>query len=258
MGHLDRTSGYAVLLHAALETARISLPTVIEARRLVLRQEDCDTRLRSWAARVLWRVDAEVVVDGLEHLSEAPGPFVVVSNHQSLYDIPVIYAALPLPLRMAAKAELFEIPLWGQALRASNFVLIDRKNPERAHAALREAGERMRATGTSLYVAPEGTRSSDGSLARFKSGAFRMAEVMGLPVMPVAISGTYQMHRKGSQHVERGCQVRVRILPLLAAGDVATPEEWAEVTRGKIAEALTLLEGSPSGDGQGAPPLRHA
>lgn len=243
MEHSERTSGYAVLLHAAFETARISLPTVIEARRSMLRKEDCDKRLRSWADRVLERVEAKVVVEGLEHLSEAPGPFVVVSNHQSLYDIPVIYSALPLPLRMAAKAELFKIPLWGQALCASNFVLIDRRNPERAHAALREAGERMRETGISLYVAPEGTRSSDGSLGRFRSGAFRMAEVMDLPVLPVAISGTYQIHRKGSKHVGRGCQVRVRILPLLRATDVATPEEWAEVTRGRILAALTLLEG---------------
>lgn len=235
--------GYPVLVRAALETARICLPTVIEARRGVLRQEDCDARLRSWAARVLARVDAKISVEGREHLKEEKGPFVIVGNHQSYFDIPVMYASIPLPLRMAAKAELFDIPLWGGALRASNFVLIDRKHPDRAHAALREAGERMRKSGISLYVAPEGTRSSDGSLGHFKSGAFRMAEVMNFPILPVAISGTYRIHRKDSTQVGRGCEVRVRILPPLPRTEGEAPETWAEVARAEIATALRDLEG---------------
>lgn len=237
----ERTMGYRVLLHVAFETARISLPTVLEARRGALRQEDCDLRLRSWADRVLQRVDARIEVDGLEHVLEAKGPFVVVSNHQSYFDIPVMYSSLPLPLRMAAKAELFKIPLWGQALFASGFVLIDRRNPERAHQALREAGERMRQSGISLYVAPEGTRSSDGRLGKFKSGAFRMAQIMGLPVLPVAVSGTYEIHRKGARHVGQGRHVRVRILPALAPAEGASPEEWAALSRGMIAAALAAL-----------------
>jgi 1-acyl-sn-glycerol-3-phosphate acyltransferase len=233
--------GYTVLLRAALETAKISLPTVIEARRGVLRQQDCDTRLRSWASRVLGHVDARVEVDGLEHLSASGGPFVVVSNHQSYFDIPVIYASLSLRLRMAAKAELFAIPLWGQALRASNFVLIDRKNPGRAHEALRDAGERMRESEISLYVAPEGTRSSDGALGRFKGGAFRMASQLGFPILPVAISGTYQIHRKGSPRVSRGCTVQVRVLPPLSPDHAETPEKWAGRARTAIETALEQL-----------------
>lgn len=233
--------GYPVLARAALETARICLPTVIEARRGTLRQEDCDARLRSWATRVLDSVDAKLVVSGTEHLNEEKGPFVIVGNHQSYFDIPVMYAAVPLPLRMAAKAELFEVPLWGQALRASNFVLIDRKHPARAHQALREAGERMRQSGTSLFVAPEGTRSADGSLGPFKSGAFRMAEVLAFPILPVAISGTYGIHRKDSTQVGRGCEVLVRILPPLPRPEGATPETWAAVARTKIEAALSDL-----------------
>lgn len=237
----EHSMGYMVLFHAALETAKISLPTVIDSYRRALRQEDCDTRLRRWAARVLGHVGAKVSVDGLEHVSDVAGPFVVVSNHQSYYDIPVMYSALPLPLRMAAKAELFNIPLWGQALSASGFVLIDRKNPERAHQALREAGERMRKSGMSLYVAPEGTRTSDGSLGRFKAGAFRMAQVMNLPILPVAISGTYLIHKKGEKSVSRGCQVQVRVLAPLAPDESQAPEKRAELARARIAAALADL-----------------
>lgn len=237
--------GYSVLFHAALETAKISLPTVIEARRGALKQEDCDRRLRSWAGKLLDRVGARLSVEGLQNLefgsSSIPGPFVVVSNHRSHYDIPVLYAALPLSLRMAAKAELFKTPLWGQALRDSGFVLIDRKNPDRAHSALREAGERMRRTGISLYVAPEGTRSSDSDLGRFKAGAFRMAQVMGLPILPVALTGTDCIHRKGERRIGKGCEVRVRVLAPLLPQSSASPEETAQHVRQQIADALAAF-----------------
>lgn len=230
--------GYSVLLHAALETAKISLPTVLEARRGVLRQEDCDARLRSWAAKLLDYVRAEVTVTGLEHLADAEGPFVVVSNHRSHYDIPVLYASLPLSLRMAAKAELFKTPLWGQALRASGFVLIDRRNPDRAHEALREAGAQMRESGHSLYVAPEGTRSTDGRLGPFKAGAFRLAQMMDLPIVPVALSGTECIHKKGARTVGKGCLVKVRVLAPQAPDSHHTPGATAEDVRVRIMSAL--------------------
>ncbi len=230
--------GYSVLFHAALQTAKISLPTVIEARRGVLRQDVCDERLRSWAGKLLDHVGVELVVMGLEHLQRHDGPFVVVSNHRSHYDIPVLYSSLPLSLRMAAKAELFETPLWGPALRASGFVVIDRKNPERAHESLRKAGEQMRKTGTSLYVAPEGTRSSDGELGRFKAGAFRLAQMLDVPVLPVALSGTELVHRKGSRTIGRGGRVTVRVLTPRRWQPEETPGQVAEEVRGLIAQAL--------------------
>src|SRR5690606_1025705 len=99
-------------------------------------------RLRRWAARLLQRVGADLKVSGSEHVERGPGPFVVVSNHQSLYDIPALYVGLPLSLRMAAKTELFRIPLWGSALRASGFVEINRSSPTEARRALQLAGER--------------------------------------------------------------------------------------------------------------------
>ena len=117
-----QTSSMSVLWHAAVETARISLPTVREARRGAVSHPVCDERLRSWATRLLARVDVELTVHGLEYLRKSPGPFVIVSNHESHYDIPCLYASLPLSIRMAAKKELFRTPIWGPALRASGFV----------------------------------------------------------------------------------------------------------------------------------------
>lgn len=238
---------YPVLLHAAIETVKISLPTVLEARRGNLSKDECDRRLRSWASSLLKRVQAEVHVDGGEHLTETAAPYVVVSNHQSLYDIPALYAGLPLSLRMAAKAELFRIPLWGAALRASGFVEIDRTAPSEARKALELAGEELRRTSTSLYIAPEGTRSSTGLLGPFKKGAFHIAQSMQLPVLPVAISGTIAIHRKDSRRVNKGVRIRLQILPPLAPLEFASAVELAEKARAAITTAL--LGAIPQGRG---------
>jgi 1-acyl-sn-glycerol-3-phosphate acyltransferase len=177
-------------------------------------------------------------VEGLEILREHPGPFVVVSNHESYYDIPCLYAALPLSLRMAAKQELFRTPLWGPALRASGFVEINRKSPEDAYRALHAAGQLMRAHHLSLYIAPEGTRTSDGELGRFKKGAFEVARVTGLCVLPVALRGTRFVHKKGDRHVNPGCHVGVRILPPMPPLAFPSSIDMAESARERILEAL--------------------
>ncbi len=227
-----------VLFHAMIETLRISIPTVLDARSGRLTTETCDRRLRSWSERLLSRVDAHVSVEGLENLERIPGPYVVVSNHQSHYDIPALLAALPLSLRMAAKKEIFSTPIWGKALHASGFVEIDRSNPKEAVRALRKAGDTMRRDSVSLFVAPEGTRSIDGELGKFKRGAFEVARVTGVPVLPVAIQGTRHIHQRGSCRLMKGCSVRVRILPPIAP--VEFDRALADRVRSSIAAALNM------------------
>lgn len=228
----------SVLWHAAVETARISLPTVREASRGTLDHSVCDQRLRSWASRLLERAEVDLQVKGLHVLRVDPGPFVIVSNHESHYDIPCLYAALPLSIRMAAKKELFRTPLWGPALRASGFVEIDRKNPGGAYEALRLATEVIRQREISLYVAPEGTRSSDGSLGRFKKGAFDLAMFSKLAVLPVALRGTRDILAKGERKVHLGCKVEVELLPLVDPVPFHSSQEMADEVRARIARAL--------------------
>lgn len=119
---------------------------------------------------------------------------VYVANHQSIYDIPVVFTALPAQLRILAKASLGRIPFLGWHLHRSGHVLVDRQNPgpsvmRRMEALVRE--------GASLIVFPEGTRSDDGTLGRFKAGAFIIAIDHNLPVVPLTVSGTSQVMRKG-------------------------------------------------------------
>jgi 1-acyl-sn-glycerol-3-phosphate acyltransferase len=230
-----------ILLHAALETARISVPTVVDAKLHRLNAENCDLRLRSWSSQLLKRVDARVRVLGLPRLEGFPGPFVVVSNHQSHYDIPVLYSVLPLSLRMAAKSELFKTPLWGSALKESGFVEVDRSSPKAALRALRKAGEAMHHHQLSLFVAPEGTRSTDGTLGEFKRGAFDVARFSKVPVLPVAISGTLNIHKKGSKQVHRGVPVTVTILDPILPEDFPKGNELGEQVRQRILAALNEI-----------------
>ncbi len=226
-----------VLLHATWETLKISCPAVVRARRGTLTPGDCDTALRSWARRLVDFAEIELEVRGQEHLT--PGqPYVVVSNHQSLYDVPVLYVALPLSLRMVAKKELFRTPLWGEAMRVAGFVPIDRKDREAAYRALEEAGRGLRESGISLYLAPEGTRTSDGSVGPFKRGAFELARRAGLPILPVSIDGTREVLPKNGTEVKRKRRVTVTILSPVSAPKESEVDDLRQELRSRIARVV--------------------
>lgn len=237
--------------HAVIETLRISAPTVLEAMLgRGAAHEVYDARLRSWAKAIIDQARARVTVEGLSHLSEVAaahaGPhgrrevFVVMSNHQSVYDIPVLFHALPIQLRMVAKAELFRIPIWGQALHHSGFVAIDRGNRERAIASLALAKQRMQEDGVNIWIAPEGTRSRTGALGPFKSGGFHLALDTGLRILPVSLVGTFDILRADTVAVRRGADVRVVVhapIDARAYGQERRAELTADV-RAAIASAL--------------------
>ncbi|HEY4223492.1 MAG TPA: lysophospholipid acyltransferase family protein, partial [Myxococcota bacterium] len=115
-------------------------------------------------------------------------PYVVMSNHGSLIDIPALMGTVPGSLRMVMKEELTKVPVWGQALVASGFVPVDRKNRDKAIAQLEKA-KQMLSKGVSVWVSPEGTRSRDGKLAPFKKGGFHVAKDLGVPIIPAWIEG---------------------------------------------------------------------
>jgi 1-acyl-sn-glycerol-3-phosphate acyltransferase len=202
----------AVLPHAVFHTLRISAPTIVEAARGRTDHALYDERLRGWARALVDYVGLEFEVRGAENVPRGES-FVVMSNHQSVYDIPVVYLALPmLSIRMVAKAILFRVPVWGRALRISGFVEVDRKDRARAIAALRAARETM-ASGISVWIAPEGTRSRSGELGDFKQGGFHLALETGARILPVTIDGTRNVLPADTYSVERGVHVNVTIHP---------------------------------------------
>ncbi|HEY4104356.1 MAG TPA: lysophospholipid acyltransferase family protein [Polyangiaceae bacterium] len=195
------------LLHAARVTLRISVPTIIEGLRGKLTPEVCDERLAWWSRELVRKAEIELRIAGTERVPKESA-FVVMSNHQSHYDIPVLYQSLPLRLRMVAKSELFRIPIWAQAMRAAGFVEVDRGDRERAIQSLERARNAL-AQGTSIWIAPEGTRSRDGTLGPFKLGGFHLAVGARARILPVTISGTRRTLPAKGSHVTTGSTVHV-------------------------------------------------
>ncbi|HEU4408262.1 MAG TPA: lysophospholipid acyltransferase family protein [Polyangiaceae bacterium] len=200
------------LTHAVVETLRISVPTVAEA--VLGRSQPAsvyDARLRSWSRELLEHARARVRAEGLEKIGDGREVFVVMSNHQSVYDIPVLFQALPMSLRMVAKQELFRVPVWGRAMRYSGFVAIDRSDRRRAIESLAVAKQKMQDEGVSIWIAPEGTRSRTGELGPFKSGGFHLALDAGLRILPVSIAGTFELLQADTANIKKGGDVRVAV-----------------------------------------------
>lgn len=148
---------------------------------------------RAWARLILATTGVRTSARGVEQVDRGAS-YVFVSNHQSIYDVPVLFAALPLQLRIIAKASLGRFPVLGWHLRWTGHLLVDRA---RAGAGALKQVARMMRRGHSLIVFPEGTRSADGRVGRFRRGLFLLAIDAGLPVVPVAVAGTRRVMRKG-------------------------------------------------------------
>ncbi len=227
-----------LIAHAVWQTLRISLPTLWEGLRGTLTAQACDRRLEQWSAAIVGRARIQLQVRGLANA--APGEsFVVMSNHQSLYDIPVIYQALRRRLRMVAKKELFQVPLWGRAMHRAGFIALDRHSSERSRQTLL-ASANLLEEGTSIWIAPEGTRSRDGSLAEFKKGGFHLALQGGCRILPVSVVGTRAVLPAKGWHITEGCPVDVVVPPALDPAEFgdARRDELVAAVRQAIASAL--------------------
>jgi 1-acyl-sn-glycerol-3-phosphate acyltransferase len=170
--------------------------------------------LKPWSCIVLWLAAVRVTVHGQNNIDPGKKSCIVVFNHQSHLDIPLIIYSVPLQLRFIGKIELSRIPFFGAAASRTGHFFVNRQNHEEALASIRKAGDFVRAEGFSLVFAPEGTRSSNGNLLPFKKGAFVTAIETGLPILPVTITGSAQRLPKGSLRARRG-PVEVMIHPLV-------------------------------------------
>ncbi len=148
---------------------------------------------RAWAWLILKTSGVRVRANGLENI-DLTQSYVVAANHQSIYDIPIVFTTLPLQLRIVAKESLGRIPFLGWHLQRTGHVLVDRQNP--GAGILKRMANLVRAA-RSLIVFPEGTRSTDGSVARFKGGIFLLAIDSSLPVLPVSIARSRYVMMKG-------------------------------------------------------------
>jgi len=159
------------------------------------------------------------VVRGLDAV-DLSLPLVVISNHLSNLDGPLLVRALPLNPRALVKAEARRIPLIGWVMKLAGFVFVDRASASRRQEALEEAVDKIRRKRCPFLVFPEGTRSRDGAPREFKKGGFLIARRAGVPVLPVRISGTHDLLPPGRKTCAAGL-VTIDVFPLVFLGGVA-------------------------------------
>lgn len=162
-------------------------------------------------------------------------PLVVVCNHLSNLDGLLLFSALPCNLRALAKAETKKIPLIGLVLKLADFVFVDRKNPLRRQETLNEAVEKIKKKHYSFLVFPEGTRSKSGEIQNFKKGGFMIALKAGVPVLPVKISGSYQLLPPGRIGIKAGTvEIELFAPEVLAGIEENKLTEWIQNLQQKI------------------------
>jgi 1-acyl-sn-glycerol-3-phosphate acyltransferase len=183
---------------------------------------------RAWAWLILKTTGVRVTVRGVDTLDPLRS-YVFAANHQSIYDIPIVFASLPLQLRIVAKESLANFPFLGWHLRRTGHLIVDRNNPG---AGVVRKMARLIHGSRSLIVFPEGTRSVTGAVGKFRGGTFVVAIEAGLPIVPVSIAGSRHVMLKGRLMTCPG-DVTVTVHTPIATADLTrtSARELAERTR---------------------------
>lgn len=193
----------SVLLWISIVVSTIGLSTLAFITFLFSRTGNIVHHYARWWAKIQLLVSGvKVKVKGLEHLGKK-APFIYMANHQSAYDIFALLSCLPVQFRWIAKKELFAIPVMGWAMRAANYISIDRSGKRKALESIERAASKIKG-GVSVVIFPEGTRSRDGSIQPFKRGGFTLALKSGVPIIPIAIKGSSDVMPRGSLRVRPG------------------------------------------------------
>jgi 1-acyl-sn-glycerol-3-phosphate acyltransferase len=199
---------------------------------------------RAWSWLILATTGVEVDVRGLERLE--PGrTYVFVSNHQSIYDIPVIFWWIPFQLRIIAKESLGRFPVLGPHLKRTGHMLVDRRRPDRS--GIFGWASALTSKGLSLIVFPEGTRSADGKVGIFKGGSFYLAIQAGLPIVPLSIVGSRHVMRKGRLTTRPGHVTLIVHEPIATA---ANPDPSTRDVRDLARRVREIVRPAPDAEAQ--------
>ena len=188
----------------------------------------------SWGRLIAWMTPVWVTVEGAKN-ADPSRTYVVVCNHQSQYDIFVVYGWLKLDLKWVLKAELRKAPGVGIGCEKAGHIYVDRSNPEQARKAVRDALDSV-GDGVGVLFFPEGTRSLSGKMGPFKKGAFRVATSQKLPILPVTLMGTRNIQKAKSLMVFPG-KIHMVIHPAIEV----TGEEDPETIRNLMTETRQTI-----------------
>lgn len=190
-----------------------------------------------WGRGLLRAVPARLRIVG-ERDFDRRQPYIVVSNHLSLMDIPILYGWLDLDLKWVMKKELRKVPMIGGGCAMLGHIFLDRGNHQAAVEELQQVKDRL-LPGTSILFFPEGTRSRSGQLQAFKMGAFRMAKDIDLPILPLTIMGAERILPPDNIKLRPGTATMIIHPPISVEEVRATdPEELRDRARAIIAAVL--------------------
>jgi 1-acyl-sn-glycerol-3-phosphate acyltransferase len=198
--------------------------------------------LRRWSKDLLFLLRIKATVRGTENIDRSTN-YVYLANHCSYLDIITLGATIPDDIRFIFKKEITTVPIFGWGLALGPYIKIDRADPRNAMASIEKAAAEIR-DGASVAIFPEGTRSPDGKLGPFKRGGFLLATKSGVPMVPVAIKGTFALLSRNDSKVKPGHVEVIIGTPIPGKADMSRAEETR--VQAEVREQLERMLGEKS------------
>ncbi len=218
-----------VLFFPALLIWLITLP--FDRNKRILHQYSC-----FWGSLYTWfNPFLKVTIEGKEKLEKGRS-YVYCANHQSMMDIVILYR-LFLHFKWVSKKEIFKVPFLGWNMYLNNYLYLDRSSPS-SQIRMMKDGEKFLNTGSSLMIFPEGTRSMDGKVGKFRDGAFVLSRKTGAPVVPVVIKGSRDVFSDGTIFYRRFYPMTIQLLDPVPSDTAENPKALGRLVRSRICEEL--------------------
>ena len=219
-----------VLFNAAIWTAVFGLSGIFASIFESNKGKTLGHCARLWGKYILFFTGVRYSVKGLEKL-DPNGCYIFAGNHASGYDVPLAFAGLPYWLISVAKIELKSVFILGWVMETAGHIFVDRRKSESAIASLKKSKESLTKNPRSILLFPEGTRTLDGNLGLFKRGGLMLSIDTGIPIVPVAYVGTFEMLKKGTWSFKNH-PLEIRI------GNPIYPEKISKENRNNLATTV--------------------
>ncbi|HEW91996.1 MAG TPA: 1-acyl-sn-glycerol-3-phosphate acyltransferase [Thermotogaceae bacterium] len=223
--------GYIVIIRMRIKRKKYGVKKMLEYAA---------PRIKNFSIRAFKWTFVDVEVEGMENIPKDSN-FLIIANHQSLLDIPLLLAYIDPTLAFIAKKEVSKIPMIGSFVKEMGGVLLDRSDIKKAVAALMEVMKGLR-EGRSFVLFPEGTRSADGNLREFRKGSLKIALRTKVKILPVVIDGTINVTPKGSIFI-RPNKVKLKILEPLDPSKFENEESLRGFLEKSFKDQLLLMRG---------------
>ena len=159
---------------------------------------------RNWGKSILFFSGIKWSVSGLKNIKSNKKPYFFVSNHASALDIPLAFAGIPNWLVSIAKIELKSVFILGWVMSSGGHIFVDRRNKDKAYKSLEDAKKLLNSSPRSVLLFPEGTRTKNGDLLKMKTGGINVAIELGIPIIPMACKGTFEMLKNNANSLGVG------------------------------------------------------